>query len=101
MLMRGDPGTENTYVKQLQSFLLRDGRNGRNKAYLEGSSTANNRIESFWGHLRKQCAEYWIALFHALQNDDNYTGDFIDKQLMLFCFLSKLQVGEIRFLSII
>jgi regulator of replication initiation timing len=29
MLMRGDPGTENAYVKQFQTFLLRDGRNGR------------------------------------------------------------------------
>ena len=82
--LRGDFGTENTYVKQFQIAF--------GQKYLEGPSTANQRIEAFWGHLRKQCMEYWIHLFHQLQSDGDYIGDYLDRQLLLFCFLAKIQV---------
>jgi len=95
-LIRGDPGTENVLVKQVQTFLMRNGRNGQNKAYIEGTSTANQRIESFWAHVRRQCIEFWICLFHDLQNHGNYSGDFVDKQLLLFCFLAQIQVSRYR-----
>jgi hypothetical protein len=91
-LMRGDCGTENVYVKQFQTFLLRDGRNGRNNSYLEGTSTANQRIEYFWGHLRQQCIEKWLVALHEIQSEGHYIGDFLDKQLVLICFLAQLQV---------
>jgi hypothetical protein len=91
-LVRGDPGTENVHVKQCQSFLMRNRRNGLPNQYIEGTSTANQRIESFWGHLRRQCLEFWICLFPDLQNNGYYTGDLVDKQLLLICFLAQLQV---------
>jgi hypothetical protein len=87
--IRGDCGTENVKVKQFQTYLL---RNGQTKAYLEGTSTANQRIECFWGHLRKQCLDKWLITLHAIQEDGYYTGDLLDKEIMLFCFLSQLQV---------
>ena len=62
-------------------------------AYIEGTSTTNQRIESFWGHLRKQCIQFWIELFHDLQNTGDCTGDFLDKQLLMFCFLGMIQVS--------
>ena len=91
--VRGDCETENVYVKKMQTFLLRDGRNGLNLSYLEGTSTANQRIEMFWGHLRKQCIEKWLTTLHTIQYDGHFTGDFLDKELLLFCFLGYLQVG--------
>ena len=93
VFMRGDPGTENVLVKQFQNTLLANRRNGHNYAYLVGKSTANQRIESFWGQLRKQCMEFWICLFRDLQDTGKFTGDFLDKQLLMFCFLGILQVG--------
>jgi hypothetical protein len=81
----GDYVTENTYVKHFQ---LKFG-----KKYNDGPSTANQRIEAIWGHLRKQCTEYWIYLFHDMQNDGNFVGDLLDKQLLLFCFLAWIQVN--------
>ena len=90
--VRGDCGTENVYVKQFQNFLLREGRNEQQVAYLEGTSTANERIECFWGHLRKQCIEKWIITLHMIQSDGQFTGDFLDKELILICFLAHLQV---------
>lgn len=86
--MRGDRGTENVTVKQMQTQLVHE-HNGR---YLEGTSTANQRIECFWGHLRKQCIQLWIDILHMIQDNGDFTGDHLDKNLVLFCFLPQLQV---------
>jgi hypothetical protein len=83
-ILRGDFGTENTYVKDFQVAF--------GQKYVDGTSSANQRIESFWSLLRKECMEYWIHLFHELQADGDFTGNYLDKQLLLFCFLAKIQV---------
>ena len=74
--VQGDCGTENVYVKQFQTYLLCDGRNGQQIAYLEGTSTANQRIECFWEHLRKQCLDKWLTTLHMIQEDGQFCGDF-------------------------
>jgi len=30
------------------------------KSFMYGKSTANQRIEAWWGRLRQGCAEWWI-----------------------------------------
>ena len=64
-VMRGDLGTENVLVKDLQRFLRRNGEDERagNSSYLEGASTANQRIEYWWSFLRRECTDFWICLF--------------------------------------
>ena len=91
-LIRIDAGTENGTLKTLQDNFAGNGRNGRNRTCIEGTSTLNQRIESFWSHLRKQCLEYWICVFHDLKENGNFTGDFIDVNIMQFCFMALLQV---------
>lgn len=93
--IRADAGTENTYVKQMQIFLRSDhiDRFSGQRSYLQGTSTANQKIECFWGVLRKEAAGFWINLFKQLQNDGYYTGDFLDRNLMQFCFLNLVQVS--------
>ena len=86
--MRGDRGTENVIVKEMQSQLVQQ-QGGK---YMEGTSTANQRIECFWGHLRKQCCQLWIDIFHMIQDNGDFTGDHLDKNLVLFCFLPQIQV---------
>ena len=93
--VRGDRGTENVLVKDIQEALMGNGRNGRHRSYLEGSSTSNQRIECFWGHLRKQCMEFWICRFNALQDIGDFVNDFIDRNLLLFCFTAIIQVLKI------
>lgn len=92
-LIRVDAGTENGIVKGMHDSLV-DGRNGLNHCWIEGRSTFNQRIEAFWSHLRKQCLEFWICLFHELKEQGNFTGSVLDTNLIQFCFMAILQVSD-------
>lgn len=95
--VRSDAGTENRHVEQMQYF-LRDRHNDKyagTKSFLYGKSTANQRIESWWGILRKQCIQYWMDLFKQLQYDGYFSGDLLDRNLIQFCFMEAIQVGVI------
>ena len=92
-LVRADAGTENVNVRENQTNLMVNGKNGMNRAYIEGASTLNQRIESFWCQLRKQCLELWIACFHDLKENGHFTGDFVDENILRFCFMSVIQVS--------
>ena len=85
--VRVDAGTENVNLKTLHEVL----RNDDNGAIV-GRSTANVRIESWWGQYRRGGAEYYIALFNLIQSDGDFVGDFVDKELVRFCFLRVIQV---------
>ncbi len=93
-LIRVDAGTENGTLKEIQESLMGGGRNGKSNSWIEGTSILNQRIESFWCHLRKQCLEFWICLFHDLKENGNYNGDFVDVNIMRFCFMGLLQVSK-------
>ncbi|XP_033646897.1 uncharacterized protein LOC117306426 [Asterias rubens] len=56
-----------------------------------GSSNHNQRIESFWGFLRKECIEFWLEFFHGMKNEGYFDGTFLDVNLVLFCFLGLIQ----------
>lgn len=96
MRVRADMGTENGTVSVLQCFLRRDGTDSwaGESSFLYGKSTANQRIEAFWSILRKQYAQYWISLFHELKDHGYFSGTYIDKQLIRFCFMALIQVTE-------
>lgn len=78
----------------MQMFLRRNHTDsfGGEKSFLYGRSTANQRIEGWWATLRKQSAQFWINLFQTFQDDGHFTGDFLDKSLIQFCFLNFVQV---------
>jgi hypothetical protein len=94
-LVRGDAGTENIYVRDIQRFLRLDNDDamaGYN-SYMEGRSTANQRIEYWWSFLRRECTDYWIRLFRRLLDQGDFSGTFLDVNLMQFCFMHVIQVG--------
>lgn len=92
-LLRSDLGTENVLVNRLQHF-LREDENGivHGPCVLQGRSTANQRIESWWGIYRRQNAEYWRDLFMEFQFAGDFNGDMVDKGLIQFCFIDVIQV---------
>ena len=99
-LLRGDLGTENSYVRDFQRLLRGNRQNRFNVgSYLQGASTHNQRIECWWGHLRKQCMEFWINLFQTLRNSGDFDGDFLDKNILQFCFMGMIQVCATFFIS--
>ena len=51
--VRADPGTENGHVRDMHLFLRRNHQDhfAGEGSFLYGGSTANQRIESWWGDL--------------------------------------------------
>ena len=93
-ILRGDAGTKNVNVKVLQEFLRRNSSDSlAHRCYVEGASTGNQRIESWWGFMRKHCIQYWMDLFQCMRDCGQFQGEFIDKELIRFCFLHLIQVS--------
>ena len=66
------------YVRDIQRFLRLDNDDamaGYN-SYIEGRSTANQRIEYWWSFLRRECTDYWICLFRSLLDQGDFGGTF-------------------------
>lgn len=92
-VVRGDLGTENGHVRDFQRFLYVSHEDESLDSYLEGASTANQRIEHWWGVLRKECVEFWISLFADLRDKGFFDGGFLDKSLLQFCCMGLIQVS--------
>lgn len=91
--VRVDLGTENETVRQLQLFLRKnDPTCDQNTVFLSGKSKCNQKIESWWGLLRKEFAQFWMNVFEIFKDDGNFSGDFLAQKLLWFCFLEIIQV---------
>ncbi|KAL3976399.1 hypothetical protein ACER0C_022285 [Sarotherodon galilaeus] len=99
-LVRTDMGTENVLVRDLQRYLRRNDGDDRagDRSYITGASTAHQRIESWWGVMRKEGVEPWITLLGELKDEGFFFGDFIDKARSQFCFMPIIQevLNDIR-----
>ena len=91
-LMRGDMGTENVTVAEIQNFLSRNERN--EDSFIYGKSTMNTRIESWWSILRKELTDKWIEEMKNLRDFGRFTGSKLDINLVQFCFTNLLQVSS-------
>ncbi|XP_053302891.1 uncharacterized protein LOC128461802 [Pleuronectes platessa] len=90
--IRSDLGTENCFVEQMQIFMRHDHMDEfSNRCFLYGSSNHNQRIEQWWGFLRKQHAQFWMNVFQDLKESDHFSGDFLDKSLIQFTCLEIIE----------
>ncbi|KAG1933702.1 putative phospholipid-transporting ATPase IF [Pimephales promelas] len=89
-------GTENALVRDIQQYLRRNDEDDRagERSYITGASTANQRIESWWGQMRKEGIEHWIQQLGQLKDEGLFSGDFLDKALVQFCFMAIIQSIE-------
>jgi hypothetical protein len=94
-VVRGDLGTENGYVRGFQRFLVPIQPDCTIDSYLEGASTANQRIEYWWGFFRRECVEFWLTLFADLRDNGFFDGGFLDKGLLQFCCMGLIQVSKL------
>ncbi len=85
-VVRSDMGTENGTIEVIQKAVVGD------DSFRYGRSTTNQRIESWWSFFRRQLAQYWMNIFEELKDGGMFTGDFIDKNLIRFCFTNVVQV---------
>lgn len=87
--MRCDRGTENTIIGTLQQFFRWHGDDefAGSGSFLEGKSSANQRIEAWWSKLREGGGGWWINLFKDLRDSGIYRDDYLTKECLKFCFL--------------
>lgn len=88
-IIRSDMGTENTTVHQLQIYFRyrHDDEHAADKSFILGKSTSNQRIESMWSMLRRQCTDFWINLLKDMRDTNMYSdGDLFKRQCLLYCF---------------
>ncbi|XP_038147935.1 uncharacterized protein LOC119787932 [Cyprinodon tularosa] len=89
--IRADFGTENVAMADMQRFLRWSAGRSSSNCFISGSSNHNQRIESWWGFLRTHHAQTWMDRFQKLKDDDYFSGDFLDKQLVLFTCLKIIE----------
>ena len=88
-MIRADCGTENVCVAALQRFFRRDGNDtmAGDKSFLYGKSVSNQRIEAWWGILRRGCADWWIRFFKDMRDCGLYCDDdVVQTECLKFCF---------------
>ncbi|KAJ8042513.1 hypothetical protein HOLleu_13582 [Holothuria leucospilota] len=93
-IVRADRGTENTLVAPLQAALrwYHDDAFSRERSFLFGRSTSNQRIECWWSQLRRMCTAFWINFFKDMRDEGIFdNSDPVQVEGMRFCFSHLLQ----------
>lgn len=90
--VRGDMGTENGHIAQMQHFLT------NHDSFIYGKSTGNQRIEMFWRHLRNWCCQIWIELIGSLVDEELFNGGLADVNIVQYVFMHILQVYFIYYI---
>lgn len=93
-ILRADRGTENSKISFLQPFL----RNGHNdsmaglKSFMYGKSTANQRIERWWGYLKQQGINWWKNTLLDLRDRGRFdASNALHVECLRFCVTNVLQ----------
>lgn len=75
-IVRTDLGTENVKLEVSQKLFRANGRDSfsGDKSFMNGKSTANQRIEAWWAYLWHSDMDWWIKFFKNLRD----SGDFRD-----------------------
>lgn len=69
-VVRSDHGSENSIIKDIQTFLRKDHTDVMHgeKSFQYGPSTSNQRIEMLWSFLMKNFTQFWRNLFKDLRD---------------------------------
>ena len=91
--IRSDLGTENTNISFLQKyFRWQDNDNHAGpQSFVQGKSSANQRIEAWWSKFRDGGGGWWLNVFKDLRDSGLYTGDSLATSCLKFCFLPILR----------
>ena len=82
-IIRADCGTENVNVAILQRFF-----HNQDQSFLYGKSSSNQRIEAWWGMLKRGGMAWWINFFKDLRDYGLYLEDnVIEAECLKFCFM--------------
>ena len=63
-----------------------------NKSFLCGKSVSNQRIEAWWGQLRKGLSDWWISHFKDLRERGLYCdANVVHVECLQFCYMSVIE----------
>lgn len=88
-IVRTDKGTENTVIELLQQALRFDhsDKNAREKSYIKGKSTANERIERYWRQMKDHSMSFYIDLFKLMVETNTLDiSNVVHIECLRFCF---------------
>lgn len=87
--MRCDRGTENTVIGVLQQFFRWDDNDdfAGSESYVQGKSSANQRIEAWWSKFREGAGGWWINLFKDLRDCGISRDNYLHNECLKFCFI--------------
>ncbi|XP_026119239.1 uncharacterized protein LOC113098401 [Carassius auratus] len=91
--LRTDCGTENGDMAAIHCSLREDHTDefAGSVSHMYGTSTANQRIESWWSFFRKQRTQFWMDLFSDLRERHYFNGTHEHKCLVRYVFLGIFQ----------
>lgn len=85
--VRTDNGTENGIIALMQCYFKNDV-----KAHSYGKSIANQRIEGWWSHFRRNRSTWWINFFKDLVETEEFSpGNEMQMECLWFCFSAVIQ----------
>ena len=93
-VVRADRGTENVNVCAIQRFLRADSEDSfaGEKSFMYGTSTSNQRIESWWSQLRKSNSDWWMEFFRNMRETGVYDdSNPIHVNCIAYCFMPILR----------
>ena len=93
-LLRSDRGTENVKLSVLQPFFRVNDtdRMAGLRSFMYGKSVSNQRIESWWGILRRQGVQWWMCFFKDMQDLNVLdTTNALHVECLRYCFMHVLQ----------
>lgn len=93
MRLRTDCGTENGTMAAIQCTLRHHHNDYFSGAssHMYGSSTNNQRIESWWSIFRKGRSQFWMELFADLRDAGYFNGSHEHQCLLRYCFGDVIQ----------
>jgi hypothetical protein len=93
-ILRADNGTENSRVSFLQPLFRYHSTDSMAgiKSFMYGKSTANQKIEQWWGTMRKLGIHWWINFFKDIWDSGLFDiQNMVIKECVRFCFMDALQ----------
>ncbi|XP_049919274.1 uncharacterized protein LOC126401808 [Epinephelus moara] len=93
MRLRTDLGTENGTMAAIQCTLrlVHTDYYAGSSSHSYGSSTGNQRIESWWSFFRRGRSQFWMDLFGDLRDSGIFNGSHEHQCLLRFSFSNVLQ----------
>ena len=92
-VIRSDKGTENVVMRDLQQLFRWNNEDdlAGSKSFIQGKSSSNQNIESWWSKLREGGGGWWMNFFKDIRDSGFNLDDPVISEFLKFCFMPSLQ----------